>query len=141
MKSVALRQSSLGLSRRLTPALTNLNLEQAYAVMKANTQTASGTSSRPDPISDEKAAWDAIKNTGVGSLRGSSSMSDEWDAIKHIRAKDKSRFDNLDKHLQPRPDDPSSSDPWQLIVNAHDEPWSRSLRMENAKRMERDPAG
>jgi len=32
------------------------------AKMKLNGQTATGASGRPDPVTDEKAAWDAIKN-------------------------------------------------------------------------------
>lgn len=41
---------------------TQPNLAQLQATMKLNAQTATGASGRPDPISDEKASWDAIRN-------------------------------------------------------------------------------
>lgn len=38
------------------------NVADLVTRMKLNAQTAAGASGRPDPISDEKASWDAIKN-------------------------------------------------------------------------------
>jgi hypothetical protein len=45
----------------------NANLDELATRMKLNAINATGASGRPDPISDDQARWNAIKEAGMGS--------------------------------------------------------------------------